>query len=324
MSAQVLCLGEILIDCLADQLDQVLDNVVSWTPYPGGAPANVACALSKLGTAAEFMGCVGQDQSGHQLIELLKQIGVGVAGLQRHPTAPTRKVYVTRSRTGERHFAGFGNISTDEFADTQLAFQKIPESLFVKADYLVMGTLGLAYRPSQQAIYTALELAKIHQVKVMVDINWRSVFWLNLEAAPSLITDLLQQADFIKGSHEEVQWLFDTENPVEIAQQFPQVQGVLVTAGAKGCQYYLGKNIGQVEAFEVDVIDTTGAGDSFVAGFLHQCYLTGDHLLQDPMAAQEAITYASAVAALTTTQPGAIAAQPTASEVAALLKSYSF
>ncbi|MDY7015050.1 MAG: PfkB family carbohydrate kinase, partial [Cyanobacteriota bacterium] len=60
---RVLCLGEILFDCLADQTGRSLDAVESWTPYPGGAPANVACALTKLGTPSAFMGCVGQDEA---------------------------------------------------------------------------------------------------------------------------------------------------------------------------------------------------------------------------------------------------------------------
>ncbi len=324
MSVKVLCLGEILVDCLADQLDQELNQVVSWTPYPGGAPANVACGLMKLGTPTEFIGCVGNDQSGDRLIKLLQQAGVGLTALQRHLTAPTRQVFVTRSQTGERHFAGFGEISSDKFADTQLDTQQIPESLFVEAKYLVMGTLGLAYPSSQKAIYYALELAKIHQVKVLVDINWRSVFWSDQINAPSIIKELLKHVDFIKGSDEEVQWLFNSKNPEKIAQKCPQVQGVLITAGDQGCTYYLGGNTGHVDAFNVKVIDTTGAGDGFVAGFIHQCCVTGDRLFQDPIEAKEAMIYANAVGALTTTQPGAIAAQPTLQKVADLLQTQPY
>lgn len=317
---EILCLGEILFDCLADQLGEAISQVTSWTAYPGGAPANVACGLIKLGTSAAFIGCVGKDEPGNQLIELLEKIGVNLTGIQRHSIAPTRQVYVTRSLSGERHFAGFGKISTDQFADTQLNPQNIPESVFIQAKYLVIGTLGLAYPQSQQAIYKALELAKKHQVKIMVDINWRPVFWLNLDPAQKLIEALLQQADFIKCSDEEAQWLFKTKNPLEIAQKFPKALGILVTAGEKGCQYWLGGNSGQIEAFSVKVVDTTGAGDSFVAGFLHQCCLKGDRILQDSQIAQEVIRYANAVGAITTTQPGAIAPQPTGEEVTAFLR----
>ncbi|HEY9805780.1 MAG TPA: PfkB family carbohydrate kinase, partial [Candidatus Obscuribacterales bacterium] len=94
---------------------------------------------------------------------------------------------------------------------------------------------------------------------------------------------------------------------------------VLVTAGRKGCNYYLGGNEGHLEAFEVESEDTTGAGDSFVAGFLHQVLLNGLQSLSDPEVAKKVILYASAVGALTTTRPGAIAAQPTPAEVDAFL-----
>ncbi|NJM88056.1 MAG: carbohydrate kinase [Hydrococcus sp. RU_2_2] len=311
----IICLGEILFDCLADQSGRELERVESWTPYPGGAPANVACALVKLGTPAGFIGCIGQDTVGDELVALLNTIGVDTSGVQRHATAPTRQVYVTRSLEGERNFAGFGNISTTEFADTRLDSQKLPEALFTNADYLVIGTLELAYPQSRQAIYRVLELAKQHGVKIFVDINWRPVFWLDLDKAPPLIEEVLQQADLIKCSDDEAQWLFKTENPQEIARRFETVKGVLVTAGAQGCSYSLGDSSGHVSVFEVKVIDTTGAGDSFVAGFLHQCCQQGEAIFQNPEAAKNAVVYASAVGALTTTKPGAIAAQPTAKEV---------
>jgi fructokinase len=311
----ILCLGEILFDCLADQSGRELEQVESWTPYPGGAPANVACALVKLGTPAGFIGCVGRDKAGDELVTLLETVGVDTSGVQRHATAPTRQVYVTRSLEGERHFAGFGNISTTEFADTRLDSQQLPETLFANADYLVLGTLELAYPQSQQAIYRALELAKQHGVKIFVDVNWRPVFWLDRQKAPPLIEEVLQQADLIKCSDDEAQWLFKTDNPLEIARRFETVKGVLVTAGAQGCSYSLGDSSGHVPVFEVKVIDTTGAGDGFVAGFLHQCCNLGEAILQHPEVARNAVLYASAVGALTTTKPGAIAAQPTVREV---------
>ncbi|MEA5509580.1 carbohydrate kinase [Crocosphaera sp. UHCC 0190] len=316
---QILCLGEILFDCLADQLGKELVDVTSWTAYAGGAPANVACALTKLGTQAAFIGCLGQDKPGNELVSLLEKTEINITGIQRHSTAPTRKVYVTRSLKGERNFAGFGQIETHKFADTQLLAKNLPESIFINAKYLVIGTLLLAYPNSKQALEKALELAKKHRVSIFVDINWRPMFWEDLEAAQPLIMSLLHQSDFLKCSQEEAQWLLNTETPQKIAQYFPNLQGILVTAGEKGCNYYLGKNQGQIDTFPVKVIDTTGAGDSFVAGFLHQSCLKGDLLLSDPKIAREAIIYASAVGALTTTQPGAIAAQPTGEEVSLFL-----
>lgn len=307
---QVICMGEILFDCLADQLGKELNEVTSWTAYPGGAPANVACGLIKLGINAAFIGCIGDDKRGNELINLLEKIGVNTTGIQCHPTAPTRQVYVTRSEKGEREFAGFGNINTEDFADTQLNAEQLEESLFIEAKYLVIGTLELAYPKSKKAVFKAIELAKKNQMKILVDVNWRPVFWLDLEEAKPLILKVLNEADLIKCSQEEASWLFATENPKKIAENFPKVQGILVTLGKKGCNYYLGKNRGTVEGFKVQVIDTTGAGDSFVAGFLAQCCHYQEKILSDPRIGKQAILYSNAVGALTTTKPGAIAAQP--------------
>lgn len=317
---RVLCLGEILLDCLADQVERDNEQVTSWTPYPGGAPANVACALTKLGTATAFIGCVGQDEAGEQLIRLLETVGVNTTAVQRHPTAATRRVYITRSARGERFFAGFGGMNAAEFADTHLKADELPESLFITADYLVAGTLALAYPDSRHATERALELAKRHQLEVFIDINWRPVFWFNLAAAPPLIRELLSQADWVKCAEEEAAWLFGTTDPTAIAQDLPRVKGVLVTAGDRGCTYQIGKNCGQLPAFPIKAVDTTGAGDGFLAGFLHQCCQQGERLLHDEELARVAVIYASAVGALTAAKVGAIAAQPTAAEVARFLK----
>ena len=316
---QIVCLGEILFDCLADQMGRGLSEVSSWTEYPGGAPANVACALSKLGNAAAFIGCVGQDRAGDRLVSVLEENGVDVSGVQRAALAPTRKVYVTRSLKGDRCFAGFGEFDSSEFADTQPLAADISPSLFKGADFLVIGTLALAYADSQRATLEAIRLAQENQVRVFIDINWRPVFWRDSEAAKVLIMEILQQADLIKCTDEEAQWLFGLQDPGAIAKLFPQAEGVLVTAGEKGCAYRLGSHDGKVDIFPITVVDTTGAGDSFVAGFLHYFCRQRESVLESAKTARDAVVYASAVGALTTTKPGAIASQPTAQEVDAFL-----
>jgi fructokinase len=129
---RVLCLGEVLYDFLADQPGLPLEEVKSWTPYPGGAPANVACGLVKLGTPTGFVGCVGRDEQGEALVQLLQQEGVDGTGIQRHPTAPTRIVYVVRSQTNDRSFAGFGDRPTSEFADAHLQAAHLPVTCLSK------------------------------------------------------------------------------------------------------------------------------------------------------------------------------------------------
>ncbi|NET72285.1 MAG: carbohydrate kinase, partial [Sphaerospermopsis sp. SIO1G2] len=312
---RVLCLGEVLFDCLADQIGLKLEEVKSWTPYPGGAPANVACALVKLGTPAGFIGAVGEDEPGKQLVQILQDTGVDTTGVQHKPTAPTRQVYVVRDLSGDRSFAGFGKYDTSEFADTRLQAQQIPESLFIDADFLVSGTLELAYPESEAAIHQALKLAEQYDLKMILDVNWRPVFWQDADVAKQKIQALLPRFDFLKLTKEEAEWLFNTSDPGAITYRVNSLDGVLVTDGENGCAYCLGENEGKLPAFAMPVVDTTGAGDSFLAGFIHQLHQSGINSLREAETAKRVVTYASAVGGLTTIKPGAIASQPTPAEV---------
>ncbi|MEW6496775.1 MAG: carbohydrate kinase [Cyanobacteriota bacterium] len=319
---RVLCLGEILFDLLADQLGRSLEQVESWTPYPGGAPANVACALVKLGTQAGFIGCVGSDEDGDTLVQLLQDVGVDSTGVQRHPTAPTRKVYVVRSAKGDREFAGFGELDTTKFADAFLDASTLPESLFEGADFLVLGTLEMAYPQTREAIQKALQLAEQYDVKVFMDINWRPMFWSDPNEAKPLVQQLLKRVDFLKIAKEEAELFFDTADAGAITHRLDSVEGVLVTDGDQGCGYCLSDYEDKLPAFSVEAKDTTGAGDGFVAGFVHQLCQNGLKGLADAESVKNVVRYANAVGALTTMKPGAIAAQPTAAEVAAFLQEH--
>ncbi len=319
---RVLCLGEILYDVLADQLGRSLSEVESWTSYPGGAPANVACALLKLGTSSGFIGAVGEDEPGKDLVKLLEEIGVDTTGVQRHPSSPTRQVLVTRKQNGDRVFSGFKDYDTAEFADTRLKAAELPENLFAAAEILVIGTLELAYPETGAAVHRALQLASQHNVKILLDVNWRDVFWKNPDAAPEKIRELIKKVDFLKLAKEEADLLFDTHDAGAITYRLNTVEGVLVTDGDKGCAYCLGENEDKFPAFSVPVVDTTGAGDSFVAGFVHQLLQTGVQNLKDAEVVKKIIAYASAAGALTTLKPGAIASQPTAEEVEKFLKEH--
>lgn len=317
---RVLCVGELLWDCLADNVGRSLAEVESWTRFPGGAPANVACGLSALGTPSAFIGCVGADAAGKELLEMLRSRGVDTAGVQIHPSAPTRQVYVTRSSMGERTFAGFGDRPTTTFADAFLDASHLLERLFARADYLAIGTLGFAYPHTRVALERSLNLARMYGVSVAIDLNWRPVFWPEPETAAPLVHQILPQADYLKCADEEARWLFGTDSPTCIAKRLPHLRGVLVTLGDRGCTYACGGHSGYVPAFALNTVDTTGAGDSFLAGFLHQLgQLKAGKRANSPETVRHAIQFACAAGALTTTRLGAIAAQPSAAEVRALL-----
>ncbi len=317
--SQVICIGEVLFDLISDEPGVPLESVNAWTPYPGGAPANVACALSKLGTETAFIGGIGQDAMGADLSETLRSHHLNLSGLQLIPSYPTRSVLVTRSAQGDRSFAAFGgDRSTDSFADTQLSADNLPKDLFKPDSYLVTGTLGLAAPDSAGAIHYAIDLTRQQGGTIVVDLNWRPVFWPEPDFAKPLISDLLTKTDIFKLTDEEAQLFFQTEDPQEIYDRHPHLKAVLLTQGEKGCKYWIAGNIGELPAFKMDVEDTTGAGDAFLAGFLHQYVQTPDSF-KDPTQAQTAIRFASAAGALTTLKRGAIAALPTPEEIAAFL-----
>lgn len=318
--AKVICLGEILFDCLAEELGKSVSEVTSWTSYPGGAPANVACALAKLGTPSAFIGCVGKDSEGQELVRLLQSIGVDVSGVQYSDKAPTRQVYVTRTDQGDRIFSGFGDKSADEFADAYLQADLLPSKLFVEADYLVLGTLELAYPQTRAAVFRALDLAVEHHLKIVLDVNWRPMFWLDETEAPPLIEQLWEYVDFLKLAQEEAEWLFNTADAGAIFYRLDSVEGVLISNGDARVSYCLCDRQGTVDPPKVDVKETTGAGDAFIAGFVHQLCQQGITKLSDPQAARSMVQYACAVGGLTTTKSGAIAAQPSPQEVEALLE----
>jgi len=317
---RVLGIGEILWDRLADQVGKPLEAVESWTDYPGGAPANVVCSLVKLGTPAGVIGCIGQDAAGNGLIQVLQGVGVDQTGIQRHPTAPTRIVYVTRDLEGNPTFAGFGNYRPDSFADAQLQGTRLPMKSLQQAEFIVSGTLGLAYPASREAIAQAILSAQQYGTRVFIDINRRDVFWLEGQSSLAVIRDMVQFADFLKLTAAEAEWLFHTTDPAAIASKSRKILGVFITDAEQGCRYWMMGHSGRVPAFTVPVVDTTGAGDSFTAGILHQLCQQGLGAFSTPQAVIQLVRYATAVAALTVTQPGAISAQPTAAEVERFLQ----
>jgi fructokinase len=320
LPSRVICLGEILFDCLAEQLGQSLDRVQSWTTYPGGAPANTACALTKLGIPSAFIGCIARDSLGENLLQLLEQTGVNTQGVQRTEKFPTRQVYVLRDNTGDRTFAGFAQKFPDGFADAYLQSEYLLEKLFLDAEYLVIGTLELAYPQSRQAVFRALELADRYYLKIILDVNHRQQFWLDSTEAKPLIKQLCQSVDFLKLAKEEAQWLFDTSDAGAIFYRLNSLEGVIVTDGDAEVSYCISEQEGKIKPFSLSVKDTTGAGDAFVAGLIYQLCQRKLSSLNNPDVVKQIITYACAVGGLTATKEGAISAQPTAEEVAMFLK----
>jgi len=358
ISPSVLCIGDALFDCIANDDARGLSvkdmvELGSWTAFPGGAPANVATACCKLGTKSAFAGCLGSDEDGDQLEDLLRDTGVDVTLVQRATdNTPTRRVMVTRSLEGDREFGGFhGGLSANSFADCRLDFEsfrkergekwKEAERVINGVSWIVCSTLSLAFEKSADSISKLVDRGIENGAQLYVDINWRPVFWPEDDDegddnARQAILAFARRATIVKLTDEEAEWLFGISaaealsDPTRIQLEFPEAVGVLVTAGEKGASYSLLGCSGRLEAFQVDVQETTGAGDSFTAGILHGLLSFGDdntiHSFKSKVSPEELeqavhqiVCFASATGALTCTKEGAIAAQPTFLDVESFL-----
>ena len=308
----VVCFGEALIDRLGPPGgDPAVDRPVD--DRLGGAPANVACGLARLGTPTAFAGRLGQDAIGEAFSRLFAERGLQTAQLQKDGERPSRIVLVRRARDGERQFQGFAGDEGAGFADQAMEPAALPQ-----AKWLLIGTLPLAAPMSASALLSAVRQAQSQGTAIALDVNWRPTFWdatADPEAGPSAaaklaIQPLLDQAALIKLAREEALWFFNTDDPCVIQQALPQRPDVVVTDGAAPVRWQLGADSGQQAAFQPPtVVDTTGAGDAFTAGLLHRW----------AAAPQERVRFAAACGALVCGGAGGIDPQPTQAQVEAFL-----
>ena len=311
-AASVVCLGEALVDRLGPPGgDPVRDQPVD--DRLGGAPANVACALARLGTPVLFAGRVGADAIGAAFVELFADRGLDASLLQRDPQRPTRIVLVRRAMDGERQFQGFSGDRGLGYADQALDPIRLPP-----ARWLLIGTLPLATPSAAATLVSAVVQARGQGTAIALDVNWRPTFW-DQAADPSAgpgpealaaMQPLLQQARLIKLAREEALWCFATDDPSAISSALPQRPDVVVTDGAAPVRWCLSGQTGEQDALKpTQVVDTTGAGDAFTAGLLHRWTAVP----------QERIRFAAACGALVCAGAGGIDPQPTQAQVEAFL-----
>lgn len=326
--ARVLCLGEALVDRLGPPggdpaQDQPVDDRL------GGAPANVACALARLGTSSALLARLGRDAWGTAFEALLLDRGVDSRAWQWDGQRPTRVVLVRRERSGERQFVGFTGDQGEGFADQALdasALEAPLARLLPTAQWLLIGSLPLASPASGAALERAVALAVAAAVPVALDVNWRPGFWsVTPEEARDRLTPLLKRAQLLKLAGEEADWLFERlgatrRDPRAISAALPQGPAVVISDGEAPVRWWLGGHSGELAPARVPVVDTTGAGDAFLAGLLHRLCAEPE-LLAGAGAARvrDAIAFACACGALVCQGAGAIDPQPDQAQVLAFL-----
>ena len=322
LAPRVLCLGEALVDRLGPLGgDPSTALAADCDDRLGGAPANVACALARLGTPVGLIGRLGEDAIGAAFRDLFRQRDVAVQALQSDASHPSRVVLVRRHANGERVFQGFAGDQDLGFADQMLdrgELQQMWPGLIEQARWLLVGTIPLATLASADSLHWVLAQAKAADLALALDVNWRPTFW-DLEADPAegptadalaAIKPVLEQASLLKLAREEALWFFGSDDPAVIAAALPQQPDVVVTDGANPIRWWIAHEAGSMAVFQPSqVIDTTGAGDAFTAGLLH-CW-------DRPVNVR--LRFASACGALVCGGAGAIDPQPREQDVLAFL-----
>nr|GME14475.1 probable fructokinase-5 [Ipomoea batatas] len=318
-SPNIVCFGEMLIDFVPDTAGVSLAESKGFLKAPGGAPANVACAITKLGGASAFIGKVGDDEFGRMLVDILKKNGVNSDGVCFDKDARTALAFVTLKSNGEREFMFYRNPS----ADMLLKEAELNTALIKAAKIFHYGSISLISEPVRSAHMAAMKAAKAAGVLLSYDPNVRLPLWPSEDAARSGIMSIWKEPDFIKVSDDEVQFLTQKDPAKEesvMSLWHDNLKLLIVTDGPKGCRYFTKSFKGSVGGFAVKTVDTTGAGDSFV-GSLLVSIAKDPSVVQDEGKLKEALKFANACGALCTTQKGAIPALPTPAEAQALIAS---
>ncbi len=324
----VLALGELLIDFkmrlpLAPSLTQSSHSIASGINAApslhgdaGGAPANVLAAVSRLGGQAGFIGKVGRDGFGDFLASTLRHYGIDVTGLTESAEVLTTLAFVSLNADGERSFSFHRNPG----ADTQLSLDDIDLRLLQQTKVFHFGSLSLTSEPARSTTLAVAKAARQAGCIVSFDPNWRSPLWPHQNEAVEQMLRGIKTAHIVKVSEEELRLLTDTsdvrQGAMTLLKKGPEL--VLVTLGSEGCFYANRQDLtGRVPSIPVHAVDTTGAGDAFMGGFLWQ--VTRD--LRQPVASwhrqklEAAIHFANAVGALTASRSGTMSAMPSLSEV---------
>ncbi|KAL3503812.1 hypothetical protein ACH5RR_033653 [Cinchona calisaya] len=316
-SPLIACFGEMLIDFVPDTSGVSLAESNGFLKAPGGAPANVACAITKLGGVSAFIGKVGEDEFGRMLVDILKRNGVNSDGVCFDQHARTALAFVTLKHNGEREFMFYRNPS----ADMLLKESELNMSLIKQAKIFHYGSISLISEPCRSAHIAAMKAAKEGGVLLSYDPNIRLPLWPSADAAREGIKSIWLEADFIKVSDDEVEFLTQKDSQKEdvvMSLWHDHLKLLVVTDGEKGCRYFTKNFKGKVAGFSVKAVDTTGAGDSFVGSLL--CSIAKDpSIFQDEGKLKEALAFANACGAICTTQKGAIPALPTPSAAQALM-----
>lgn len=310
----VVALGELLIDFAAKSADAA--GYPTMAANPGGAPGNFLAALNAYGRKTAFLGKVGDDTFGHLLLGTLSRAGIETKGILVDDHFFTTLAFVTFDESGDRSFS----FARKPGADTQITWEEIDKSLIDETKVFHFGTLSLTEEPARTATQKAVAYAKARDKLISCDPNLRLPLWHNEEAAKEQMLWSLHQADVVKISDNEVEFLWNC-TPEEGADKLLSEFGVglaMVTLGPDGCLLKTKNASFRAACPKVHPIDTTGAGDIFGGSVMARLLELGKPIADLTEADLAYIgIYATTAASLSTQATGGI---PSIPEKAAVLK----
>lgn len=298
MNAKVWVLGDAVVDLLPESGGRLLQ-------CPGGAPANVAVGIARLGGNSGFIGRVGDDPFGRFMQQTLREEQVDTRYMRCDPQHRTSIVVVDLDGEGERTFTFMVRPSADLFLQ--------PEDLppFAANEWLHVCSIALSAEPSRSTTFAAMERIKLAGGRVSFDPNIRADLWQDPELLHACLDRALRLANVVKLSEEELALISGRDDLVEgitaLTQRY-QPELLLVTQGKAGVLTAFQQQLTHFSAQPVVSVDTTGAGDAFVAGLLASLAAKG--MPTDPAALEPAIMQAQTCGALATTAKGAMTALP--------------
>ena len=290
---KVVAIGELLIDFVPQQKGCALDEVTHFERVAGGAPANVAAAIARLGGNAAMISQVGEDAFGTHILKVLRANGVDTSYVFRTGRANTGLAFVSLDATGNREFSFFRNPSADLFLEEG----QIAPDMFTECAALHFCSVDLVDWPVRAAHRRAVALAKQAGALISFDPNVRLPLWSSPTDCQAAIREFLPSADLVKLSDDEVEFVTGCTDERAAAEKLFGMgcRLLIVTRGAAGSAAYTPHAEGFAETIRVPVTDTTGAGDSFIGSFLYQ--LTRDYLVFSAQYASLTVQHKGAVMA---------------------------
>ncbi|WP_319633401.1 carbohydrate kinase family protein [Paenibacillus psychroresistens] len=300
--------GELLIDFVPNGISD--NGNVLFERNPGGAPANVLAMLAKLGLHTAFIGKIGNDPFGRFLEETLQLSKINTSGLVFDNDVNTTLAFVHLQENGERSFSFYRKPG----ADLMLTVEEINVQLIESARLFHFGSVSMTGEPARSATLYAAKHAKQQGKLVSYDPNLRESLWSSLEEAKEIMLQGLVYTDILKVSQEELQFLTGEADLGIASGWIAETYGIeliFVTQGSEGCYYRFHQQVGHVPAFQVNAVDTTGAGDAFFGSILYRILAASTETSLWTVAEIEAaIRFSNAAGALTTLKKGAIPALP--------------